>query len=105
MVENLEGASLFGGLPSAGYYGPKGANLVAEAICVSFGDVLMRVAQFDPLIRARSAVEFLQPVVVPEVVVDPIREDMRIDGENALDILEESDTSAAGVIQNRGLCI
>ncbi|KAJ8071566.1 hypothetical protein OCU04_001889 [Sclerotinia nivalis] len=73
-----------------GYYGSRGLRLMSENIMHKFTPKLKERAPIDRLIAARGPTAFVESVVVPELTVLLIKEDMKVDDEEAREILKES---------------
>lgn len=75
-----------------GYYGPKGAKLVAQAVAVDkdLNKVIDRVMRVDKNVRVAGVSRMLVAVVVPEILQFLVMEDMVVEGEEARKILEDS---------------
>ena len=61
-----------------------------EYIVATFGFELRRTAIRDKLMRITGVTDFVVTVLVPELVVMLIKEDMRVDDEEAQRIFQES---------------
>ncbi|KAF4634365.1 hypothetical protein G7Y89_g3733 [Cudoniella acicularis] len=73
-----------------GYFGGRGLRAISEIIMHEFTPLIKKRAVKDKLIAARTVVDFVQYVLVPEVTVLMIMEDMDVEVEEARDILKES---------------
>ncbi|APA05558.1 hypothetical protein sscle_01g003280 [Sclerotinia sclerotiorum 1980 UF-70] len=73
-----------------GYYGSRGLRLMSENIMHKFTPKLKERAPIDRLISARGPTAFVESVIVPELTVLLIKEDMKVDEEEAREILKES---------------
>lgn len=76
-------------LPYPGYYRMKGFGIFSEVIMENFFAGFHNSLQRDDLMQAHRVTTFLHYVVIPEVVVDLIKEDMKVDWETALAIMGE----------------
>ncbi|KAI9887068.1 MAG: hypothetical protein M1823_001140 [Watsoniomyces obsoletus] len=63
---------------TGGYYGPRGAHLFEEIILKELGCLLRNQAANDEIIASRGVSNFVQAVLVPELVVLLIQEDMKL---------------------------
>ncbi|KAF8534483.1 RTC4-like domain-containing protein [Trichophaea hybrida] len=77
-------------LPFPGYYGPRGADILLDAIVSQLGSKVGDTAKKDPLIARGGVSAFIQQVLVPEVAIRLIAEDMKVSERAAFRILEES---------------
>jgi hypothetical protein len=77
-----------------GYYGPRGEKVMTEHILSDFSRKLRDVAVTDVLVAASGIAGgvsgFVQAVMVPEVAVLLVKEDMKVDLQQARRILAES---------------
>lgn len=77
-----------------GYYGPRGEKVMTEHILSDFSRKLRDVAVTDVLVAASGIAGgvsgFVQAVMVPEVAVLLVKEDMKVDLQQARTILAES---------------
>jgi len=77
-----------------GYYGPRGEKAMTEHILNEFSKKLRAVAVKDALVAASGIAGgvsgFVQAVMVPEVAVLLVKEDMKVDVQQARKILAES---------------
>ncbi|KAI4171429.1 MAG: hypothetical protein LQ343_004285 [Gyalolechia ehrenbergii] len=73
-----------------GYYGTKGARIIMEYIMANFASRIRRMAGTDKLISAGGVSGFVQAVLAPELAVLLVKDDMRVDDEQARVILKES---------------
>ena len=77
-----------------GYYGPRGEKVMTEHILSDFSRKLRDVAVNDALVAASGIAGgvsgFVQAVMVPEVAVLLVKEDMKVDVQQARKILAES---------------
>ncbi|EFW17204.1 hypothetical protein D8B26_003944 [Coccidioides posadasii str. Silveira] len=75
---------------SSGYYGPRGARLMMDAIITKFAAKLRRLGPSDSLMQAAGASGFVQAVLVPELTVMLVKDDMGVGDETARQIMRES---------------
>ncbi|OCL10668.1 hypothetical protein AOQ84DRAFT_275659, partial [Glonium stellatum] len=75
---------------TTGYYGARGARVLMERVTARFAAELRRRAPADRLIAAGGVGQFVQEVLVPELVTLLIMEDMEVGEEQAREILRES---------------
>jgi hypothetical protein len=77
-----------------GYYGPRGEKAMTEHILSDFSGELRGLAVSDALVAAAGVAGgvsgFVQAVLVPEVAVLLVKEDMKVDMQQARKILAES---------------
>ncbi|KAI4090532.1 MAG: hypothetical protein LQ344_004673 [Seirophora lacunosa] len=73
-----------------GYYGAKGARMMMDYLMSTFASRIRRRAATDRLVSAAGVAGFVQTVLAPELVVMLVKDDMRVDDEQARVILEES---------------
>ena len=77
-----------------GYYGPRGEKVMTEHILSDFSRKLRDVAVTDALVAASGIAGgvsgFVQAVMVPEVAILLVKEDMKVDVQQARKILAES---------------
>ncbi|KAL9024814.1 MAG: hypothetical protein Q9196_006239 [Gyalolechia fulgens] len=73
-----------------GYYGTKGARIIMEYIMANFASRIRRLAGTDKLVSAGGVSGFVQAVLAPELAVMLIKDDMRVDDEQARVVLKES---------------
>ncbi|KAL8932250.1 MAG: hypothetical protein Q9216_006913 [Gyalolechia sp. 2 TL-2023] len=73
-----------------GYYGTKGARIIMEYIMATFASRIRRLASTDRLVSAGGVSGFVQAVLAPELAVMLVKDDMRVDDEQARVVLMES---------------
>jgi hypothetical protein len=74
-----------------GYYGPRGARIMGHAITTSMDKALEGQLLRDKVVRAVGVGAYITTVLVPEVMVELVKEDMGFkDNEQAMRMLEES---------------
>ncbi|KAJ9157392.1 hypothetical protein NKR23_g573 [Pleurostoma richardsiae] len=73
-----------------GYYGLRGLRAMTEGIIKQFSALLKKRAVQDRLISARGHTSYVQTVLIPELCVEFIREDMRVDEKSARAVMKES---------------
>ncbi|OHW93031.1 hypothetical protein CSPAE12_08338 [Colletotrichum incanum] len=73
-----------------GYYGPRGLRALSENIIGNFSSILRERAVEDRLISSRGYSSYVEAVLVPELAVQLICEDMKVETDEARMILEES---------------
>lgn len=77
-------------LPVPGYYGMKGFEIMSDMIMEEFANEFRLMMQDDDLMRIRGVTTFSHYVVLPEIAVDFIMEDMKVNWDDAIAIMEES---------------
>ncbi|KAI9814312.1 MAG: hypothetical protein M1826_002278 [Phylliscum demangeonii] len=75
---------------TAGYYGPRGAQVFEEMILARFAPDIRRLAARDKVMASGGVSEYIQAVLVPELATLLVREDMGVDEAEARRILNES---------------
>jgi len=75
---------------STGYYGHRGARILEEALTSRFATVIREVAIHDPVVRFGGFSNFVQRVLVPEVVWRLVVEDLKVGPEEARRVVNES---------------
>ncbi|KAL8743913.1 MAG: hypothetical protein Q9190_003778 [Brigantiaea leucoxantha] len=73
-----------------GYYGSKGARVIMEYIMSTFAARIRRRAAHDQLISTAGVSGFVQAVLAPELAVMLVKDDMKVDDEEARVILRDS---------------
>ncbi|KAI4272722.1 MAG: hypothetical protein LQ337_005109 [Flavoplaca oasis] len=73
-----------------GYYGTKGQRILMDYLMARFASRIRRLAGTDRLVSAAGVAGFVQGVLVPELAVMLVKDDMRVDDEQARVILKES---------------
>ncbi|KAF7540832.1 hypothetical protein G7054_g1076 [Neopestalotiopsis clavispora] len=73
-----------------GYYGPRGLRVMTDYIMKRFSDTVRKRAIEDRLVSSRGYTGYVQAVLVPEMAVCLIKEDMRVDEDEARQILSDS---------------
>ncbi|KAL8955828.1 MAG: hypothetical protein Q9193_006454 [Seirophora villosa] len=73
-----------------GYYGAKGARMMMDYLMSTFASRIRRRAATDRLVSAAGVAGFVQTVLAPELVIMLVKDDMRVDEEQARVILEDS---------------
>ncbi|GKT54807.1 hypothetical protein ColTof4_08332 [Colletotrichum tofieldiae] len=73
-----------------GYYGPRGLRALSETIIGKFSSILRERAVEDRLISSRGYSSYVEAVLVPELAVQLICKDMKVETDEARAILEES---------------
>lgn len=75
---------------SLGYYGSRGANIIAGNIIARFSSKLRRLTRSDKVISISGVSGYVQAVLAPEMAVMLVMDDMRTDSDGARRILDES---------------
>ncbi|KAH8700420.1 RTC4-like domain-containing protein [Talaromyces proteolyticus] len=75
---------------SCGYYGPKGASRMLTAVTAKFSRRLRQLATMDNILKTAGPAAYSQAVLVPELTVLLIKEDMKVDSQEAREILRDS---------------
>ncbi|CAI7663892.1 unnamed protein product [Penicillium glandicola] len=79
---------------ACGYYGTRGATRIAqprlETIIRRFSVVVRRLATTDDLIKTAGVAGYTQSVLVPELAVLMVKDDMKVNDEDARRIMRES---------------
>lgn len=75
---------------SPGYYGGRGAKVMADNIMSRFASKLRRLAASDKLISSGGVSRYVQAVLVPEMAVLLVMDDMKVDEEKAKEVLRDS---------------
>lgn len=79
---------------SVGYYGPRGEKAMTEHVLSAFSDRLRDMAKRDRLIAAHGVSGgvsgYVQAVLVPELALRLVKEDLRVDSAEALNVVTES---------------
>ncbi|KAL9576926.1 MAG: hypothetical protein Q9212_006714 [Teloschistes hypoglaucus] len=78
-----------GGL-NVGYYGTKGARILMDFTMSHFASRIRRLASTDKLVSTGGVAGFVQAVLAPELAVMVVKGDMKVDDEQAREILRES---------------
>ncbi|KAF2093143.1 hypothetical protein NA57DRAFT_81484 [Rhizodiscina lignyota] len=74
-----------------GYYGGRGAKIMAECLTSSFGSKLReRAGREDKYIAAAGVSGFVQAVLVPEVGARLVMEDLGVNEDRAVEVLKEA---------------
>jgi len=74
-----------------GYYGPKGARTIGNAISVNMSKALSEALNRDKIVKAAEVGGFVSAVLVPELMVRLVMEDMKVgEPDGARGILAES---------------
>lgn len=73
-----------------GYYGTRGLRIISENLFAKFTPLLKKRMIQDRIMSSRGFAPYVQSVLVPEVAVRLIMEDMKVDGEEAREILTNS---------------
>ena len=81
-----------------GYYGPRGARAMQEAILIKFNRELRKAAVEDNVVSARAVGGYVASVLVPELGTRLIMEDLKIEEEEARGVMEKS--AALGSLVN-----
>ncbi|KAG7005980.1 hypothetical protein G7Y79_00017g043620 [Physcia stellaris] len=84
----LDVASMEGVIP--GYYGTRGARAIIENITSKFASRIRRLASSDRVISTGGVPSYIQLVLAPEMAVQLVMDDTKVDEENARSILRES---------------
>ncbi|KAJ5503432.1 hypothetical protein N7463_006306 [Penicillium fimorum] len=75
---------------ACGYYGTMGATKILETIIRRFSVVVRRLATTDELIKTAGVAGYTQSVLVPELAVLMVKDDMKVNDEDARRIMRES---------------
>ncbi|KAJ5374016.1 hypothetical protein N7517_006022 [Penicillium concentricum] len=75
---------------TCGYYGTMGATRILETIIRRFSVVVRRLATTDELIKTAGVAGYTQSVLVPELAVLMVKDDMKVNDEDARRIMRES---------------
>ncbi|KAJ5964291.1 uncharacterized protein N7479_004167 [Penicillium vulpinum] len=75
---------------TCGYYGAMGATKILETIIRRFSVVVRRLATTDELIKTTGVAGYTQSVLVPELAVLMVKDDMKVNDEDARRIMRES---------------
>ncbi|KAF4768177.1 hypothetical protein N7455_000420 [Penicillium solitum] len=75
---------------TCGYYGTRGATKILETIISRFSVVVRRLATTDELIKTAGVAGYTQSVLVPELAVLMVKDDMKVNDEDARQIMRES---------------
>ncbi|KAJ5509449.1 hypothetical protein N7527_011592 [Penicillium freii] len=75
---------------TCGYYGTRGATKILETIIRRFSVVVRRLATTDELIKTAGVAGYTQSVLVPELAVLMVKDDMKVNDEDARRIMRES---------------
>ncbi|ORX96748.1 RTC4-like domain-domain-containing protein, partial [Clohesyomyces aquaticus] len=75
---------------TTGYYGPRGARVMMEAITEHLSDLIRECMISDQVVRFGGIGNFVQRVLVPELSCCLVMEDFGVEAERARDIVEES---------------
>ena len=75
---------------SLGYYGSRGAKIIAGNIIARFSSKLRRLTRSDKVISISGVSGYVQAVLAPEVAVMLVMDDMRTDSDGARKVLDES---------------
>ncbi|KAJ5821663.1 uncharacterized protein N7525_010947 [Penicillium rubens] len=75
---------------TCGYYGTMGATKILETIIGRFSVVVRRLATTDDLIKTAGVAGYTQSVLVPELAVLLVKDDMKVNDEDARRIMRES---------------
>ena len=78
------------GASNTGYYGPRGARAMMEAITDYFAPQLRERAPDDSVIRHGGIANFVQKVLVPELALRLVMDDCRVGEEQARQVIEQS---------------
>ncbi|OQV06985.1 RTC4-like domain-containing protein [Cladophialophora immunda] len=82
-----------------GYYGPKGARIIVQAITESLSKTLNKALQSDPALRAAGVGAYVSAVLVPELTLQLVMEDMKLPtAKEGRKVLDES--TDIGVLLN-----
>lgn len=73
-----------------GYYGPRGAQAIQQALMLKFNGELRKAAVEDHVVSARAVGGYVASVLVPELGTRLIMEDMKIGEEEARSVMEKS---------------
>ncbi|KAL8686824.1 MAG: hypothetical protein Q9218_006840 [Villophora microphyllina] len=75
---------------NVGYYGTKGARILMDYTMSKFASRIRRLASIDRLVSAGGVSGFVQAVLAPELAVMLVKDDMKVEEEQAREILKES---------------
>ncbi|KAL9579025.1 MAG: hypothetical protein Q9203_006874 [Teloschistes exilis] len=75
---------------NVGYYGTKGARILMDFTMSHFASRIRRLASSDKLVSTGGVAGFVQAVLAPELAVMVVKDDMKVDDEQAREILRES---------------
>ncbi|OKL59531.1 hypothetical protein UA08_05425 [Talaromyces atroroseus] len=75
---------------SCGYYGPKGASRMLNSVTSKYSRKLRQLAAMDKILKTAGPTTYAQAVLVPELAVLLIKEDMKVDSQDAREILRDS---------------
>ncbi|KAL8663903.1 MAG: hypothetical protein Q9202_003452 [Teloschistes flavicans] len=75
---------------NVGYYGTKGARILMDYTMSHFASRIRRLASTDKLVSTGGVAGFVQAVLAPELAVMVVKDDMKVDDEQAREILNES---------------
>ncbi|OQE39273.1 hypothetical protein PENCOP_c007G01656 [Penicillium coprophilum] len=75
---------------TCGYYGTMGATKILETIIRRFSVVVRRLATTDELIKTAGVAGYTQSVLVPELAALMVKDDMKVNDEDARRIMRES---------------
>ncbi|KAF7515567.1 hypothetical protein PCG10_003148 [Penicillium crustosum] len=75
---------------TCGYYGTRGATKILETIISRFSVIVRRLATTDELIKTAGVAGYTQSVLVPELAVLMVKDDMKVNDEDARRIMRES---------------
>jgi hypothetical protein len=79
-----------------GYYGPRGARVMGHAITTTMENEVAAQLKIDNLVRAAGFGGYVSAVLVPELMIELVKEDMRVTtSEEARKILEQSTEDGA----------
>lgn len=79
-----------------GYYGPRGAGVMGHAITTTMENELAAQLKTDKVVRAAGFGGYVSAVLVPELMIELVKEDMRVTtSEEARKILEQSTEDGA----------
>ncbi|KAF8469548.1 RTC4-like domain-containing protein [Kalaharituber pfeilii] len=73
-----------------GYYGPRGASIMVTAVMRNLAERIHEAAATDRVISTGGVMAYVQAVLVPELSVQFIKEDMKVDEEKARKIVKET---------------
>ncbi|PYH43293.1 RTC4 family protein [Aspergillus saccharolyticus JOP 1030-1] len=75
---------------SCGYYGTRGATKMLERIMVRYARKLRRLGSEDQIVNTAGVAGYAQAVLVPELAMRLVKEDMKVDDDQARQILRDS---------------
>ncbi|CRL23737.1 unnamed protein product [Penicillium camemberti] len=75
---------------TCGYYGTRGATKILETIIRRFSVIVRRLATTDEIIKTAGVAGYTQSVLVPELAVLMVKDDMKVNDEDARRIMRES---------------